>query len=607
MTETRAHRLTPVRNPSLMQWNAARFGGIAVLFLALLMPAVASAQDATSEPRQLLAPISDVLSAASWLWATGLDPRDPIDSAPSFAPTGGMTDAADASRDGGSLDVSVTRQVGLTPVSAEPALAVDPRDPSRVVLAVSALDLPSPAVYVSEDGGSSWDGPIQVPVQSGNERSIGAPVVAFDRQGVLFLAAQTVRIEELTEAALPLSVIHARLSVARSEDGGRTWQSAVAAVQGETNLGLAPDASGVLSGGFSLDFLDSPSLIVAPNPRQPASDTLTLAYTEFRTRYNVTQSPTGAALTTNDATSTIRIVQSTDGGSTWSSPTSVSPSAVRGIAAPPMPGAPPTVEAPPETIDAPVSQQPSPEFVAPGDQVLQGPHLAAFADGSLAIAYLDSTLDGPRQGLARVVVVTSADGGHTFTEPMTAAVFRETAAQPTTAFFRWWDSAFPSIAAGPAGDLVIMVATRETGDPADESDILIVHSPDHGATWDKPPVDASLNSGSAFFPALAAAPDGSMLAGWLALGESPAGVGYSLRLLSSGDDGVTWTPIEELGNANDDAFPNALLGYPGGAYLGGRLAIATTNEQSLTAWSDTSTSAANDPGQQVSVRVIPAS
>lgn len=599
MTDTRARCLTSSLKPAPLNRNAPRLVAVAMLFLTLAMPAAGSAQDASSEPRQILAPIRDVLSASSWLWVSGLDPRDPIGPVPSFALGGGVTEAVDPSPNAGSQDVHVTRQVGLTPVSAEPAFAVDPNDPSRVVLAVSALDLPSPAVYVSQNGGGSWDGPIQVPVQSGNERSIGAPVVTFDRQGVLYVAAQTVRGDELTGAALPLSVVSVQLAVARSDDGGRTWQNAVTAVQGETNLGLAPDVNDMLSGGLSLDFLDSPSLIVAPNPRRPDSDTLTLAYTEFRTRYNVSQSPTGMALIANDATSTIRIVQSMDGGATWSNPVAVGPSAMRGVSPPPL------ADAPPETIGAPEPPQPPRDFGAPGDQVVQGPRLAAFSDGTLAVAYLDTTLDGPRQGLARAMVATSTDGGRTFAEPVTAAVFREIGATPQTAFFRWWDGGFPGIAAGSADNLVITAATRATGNRADESDIIIVHSPDRGATWDAPVASESLNSGSAFFPTLTAASNGSVLAGWLALGESSAGGGYSLRMLSSDDGGVTWSAIDASGIANDDAFPNGLLGYPGGAYLGGRLTVAFADEQWLIAWPDTRVSAANAPGQQVSVRVLP--
>lgn len=597
MTGAKARARTLLRKLAQSPWNAARLISLAVLISALMMPTAVRAQDPASDPRQLLSPVSDVLSASSWLWAIGLDPRDPVGSLPTFGGANELPAAIDPLPERGSRDVLVTRQVGVTPVSAEPALAIDPSDPRRFVLAVSALDLPSPAVYVSEDGGGNWDGPIQVPVQAGNERSVGAPVVAFDRQGVLYLAAQTVRADELTASGLPVSIVGSRISVARSDDSGRTWQGAVVAVQGEMNLGLAPDASGMLSGGLSIGFLDSPSLVVAPNPRQSESDSLTLAYTEFLPRFNVSQSPSGAALIPSDAASTIRTVQSTDGGASWSDPISVSPPAMRGITPPP------TVEAPLDTIDALAPPQPDLDLAAPGDQVVQGARMTAFGDGSLAVAYLDSTLDGPHQGLARVMVATSADGGRTFADPVVAAVFREITAQPATAFFRWWDSAFPSIAAASDNDLVIAVSTRAIGYSDDESDILIAHSPDRGASWDVPVAGESRFSGSDFFPALGASGDGTLVAGWLILGEEPASAGYRLNLIASDDGGISWRAVEGSSAGVDEAVPNALLGYPGGLYLGGRIAVAA-NEQTLVAWPETPATDMGEPGQQISVRII---
>jgi len=598
MTATRLRTLPTWQNHPRSAWSDVRHLAVVVLLLSLFTPSVTRAQDTTPDPRQLLSPIHDVLSSSSWLWATGFDPRDPIGSPPFGVATGAFAVKA-ATPEAGVRDIRVTRQVGLTPVSAEPSLAIDPGDPRRVVLAVSALDLPSPAVYISEDGGHGWEGPIQVPVQTGSERSIGAPVIAFDSQGALLLASQTVSSDALMEGSLPLSVIRSRISVSRSDDGGRTWQNAVAAVQGEANLGLAPDASGMLSGGLSISFLDSPSLIAGANPRRPDSDTLTLAYTEFLTRYNVSQSPAGAALIANDASSTIRVVQSQDGGKTWSTPVSVTAPAVRGLAPPPSP------EAPPDAIGVPEAPQPPREFVAPGDQVVQGAHVASFPDGSLAVAYLDSTLDGPQQGLARVMVATSADGGRSFAEPVVAAVLREMAAQPATAFFRWWDSSFPGIAASDE-HLVIAVSTSASGDAADASDILIAHSPDRGATWDAPIAGESRIAGSDFFPVLSSSRDGTLLAAWMTLGMEPAGAGFGLNLISSDDGGITWGAIRDSDMSADVAAPNSLLGFPGGIYLGGRIAAASTPEQWLIASPMTFIDALVQPGQQIAVRLIPA-
>ena len=48
------------------------------------------------------------------------------------------------------------------------------------------------------------------------------------------------------------------------------------------------------------------------------------------------------------------------------------------------------------------------------DQTVQGPQPAVMADGTVVVAYLDTTLDGVQEGLATIMVTLSEDGGRTF-------------------------------------------------------------------------------------------------------------------------------------------------------------------------------------------------
>ena len=103
-----------------------------------------------------------------------------------------------------------------------------------------------------------------------------------------------------------------------------------------------------------------------------------------------------------------------------------------------------------------------------------------MADGTVVVAYLDTTLDGVQEGLATVMVTTSDDGGRTFGEPVQAGVFREIHFRPRNSFFRWWGAAFPQVTVGP-GDEIYVAITAKPGDrPTDDGDIILLRSLDKG-------------------------------------------------------------------------------------------------------------------------------
>lgn len=575
--------------PSRAQVRQGRMSPAMHAMLALLVVLLAAptqcaiAQDATES----LAPIANILSAPSWLLATGQDPRGLIG-----APSGGWQDGSGDPPAG-----SITRQIGLISASTSPSLAINPKDPSHLVLAVDAFDLPGTATYVSEDGGDSWLGPSQVAPLSGDLGTAGAPVVAFDSEGTAYLVSRSIGTDSVQAGDRAQQALRERIIVSRSVDGGRTWlQPAIVAGGGAESV-AATGPQGEPLAHLTTRFLDAPTLAIGPDPDAPDRDLLAVAYTELKLTSTTSADAATGAPARPAVTSTIRLVHSGNGGQSWSDPVAVSPEVSQELAAPQGP-APPL---PSDLVGVAMSPTPSPRGGGLGDQVLQGAQASFLSDGSLVVAYLDSTVDGAQQGLAVIRVARSHDGGSSFSPPVRAGVFHEIGARPNSAFFRWWDGAFPHMVAGAHDELYLAVAARSASDPGDEGDIALFRSVDKGDTWESMPNPTNATRGAQFFPALAVAPDGDLHLCWADLGQDPSGASFAVNYAVSHDAGESWAS-ETVAVASGI---NTLVGSPGGSYLGHGLAMAASSEQVAAAWPVTAQTPIGGPSQQVTVAALP--
>ncbi|MCD6034163.1 MAG: hypothetical protein K0S78_6349, partial [Thermomicrobiales bacterium] len=204
------------RTPSRRGGNHGRLGQrvLALLILTALLVAVAPPPSSRAENEaipvgefRLLEPVEHMLSASSWVMATGQDPRL-LD-----IPTGGSARGIDwtgygvvpgGSRSGSAMAPQVpfrsaapafsrnqllTRQLGLFPLNTEPHIAVNPLDPEHLVVGVIDYNFPSMSSYVSFDGGETWEGPNQLRYFQEDFSAAGDPVVAFDRDGNVYMAS----------------------------------------------------------------------------------------------------------------------------------------------------------------------------------------------------------------------------------------------------------------------------------------------------------------------------------------------------------------------------------------------------------------------------------
>jgi hypothetical protein len=167
------------------------------------------------------------------------------------------------------------------PFENEPSIAVNPANPSNIV--VAAHDYSDPnyivgiSVYRSFDGGKTWLGPVRMVPTYGD--SLSDPSLAAGRDGTIYLSYLSVG-------------VFSEITLAISRDGGATWDI-VRALNYSTSA-----------------FYDKPWIAVGPDPSNPLMDNIYITYTEFKGFFEVNLS--------------IKIIVSRDGGRTFEGPYIVS-------------------------------------------------------------------------------------------------------------------------------------------------------------------------------------------------------------------------------------------------------------------------------------------
>jgi hypothetical protein len=615
--------------------NHGRLGRrlLALLILTALLVAVAPPPSSRAENEaipvgefRLLQPIENMLSASSWVMATGQDPRL-LD-----IPTGGSARGIDwtgygvvpgGSRTGSAMAPQVpfrsaapafsrnqllTRQLGLFPLNTEPHIAVNPLDPEHLVVGVIDYNFPSMSSYVSFDGGETWEGPNQLRYFQEDFSAAGDPVVAFDRDGNVYMASISLGFEEFRLGSLVSATEISSIVVSKSEDDGLTWGESVSTARSTVETTSFPDETGRERGEVAADFLDKPWMAIGPDPEDPERDIIYIAYTEFKTRYTTLYADELPFLTSPITETTIRLVRSTDGGATWSDPIGVSPTVFQAEGASEEgEGGASAVDA--QTDDGEINQQAQQEGEATGseaDQTVQGPQPAVMADGTVVIGYLDTTLDGVQEGLATVMVTLSEDGGRTFGEPVQAAVFREIHFRPRNTFFRWWGAAFPQVTVGPDDEIYVAVTAKPGDKPTDDGDIFLLRSLDKGVNWEPPVrINADDTDRIQFFPAIDVSPDGTLHAMWGDMRDDPQEARFHIYYSESDDQGETWGFVDEEIGLNvpetrvTDFASNSLRGFPGGRFLGDYFGLAASEDDVYLVWADTRLGEYAGPNQQI--------
>ena len=576
----------------------------------------------------LLEPIRNQLGGASWAAASGYDPRlwsvptggaarnvvdwNAYSGAPAAAPGGVAYQPQVPFRSAApafSRNQIVTRQLGLFPLQTEPHIAVNPNDPEHLVLGVIDYNFPSMSTYVTFDGGETWDGPNQVDYFQEDVSAAGDPVVAFDRDGNVYMVSISLGFEEYRLGTLVSFAEISSMVVSKSDTDGESWSDAISTARSTIETFSLPDETGRERGQVAIDFLDKPWIAVGPHPDDPARDVIYLTYTEFKTRYSTLYADELPFLTSPVTETTIRMVRSEDEGATWSEPVAVSPTVFQAE------GASEEDEGEGRASGAETqnddgeggggTQEEGESAVGAQNQTVQGSQPQVLSNGTLVVAYLDTTNDGVQEGLSRIMVGKSTDRGQTF-ETSQAGVFRELHFRPRNATFRYWGAAFPQMTVGPKDEIYVATTALPPDKPTDDGDIYLMRSLDQGATWD-PPVRLNQDDTDRpqFFPALDVSPDGRLHAMWGDMRDDPDEARYHIYYTQSLDQGVTFGfDNPEIGLSVPDTratdfASNSLRGFPGGRFLGDYFAIAATDEDAYLVWADTRLGEFGGPNQQI--------
>lgn len=211
------------------------------------------------------------------------------------------------------------------------------------------------------------------------------------------------------------------------------------------------------------------------------------------------------------------------------------------------------------------------------------------ADGNITVLYQDfkdnvrdfQNLEGPPWTEPSALVVTrSVDGGRSFSP----GVELESGLIGTKRFLVFLPE-FPSLAAGPQGELFVAWADGRNG----AEDVYLRRSGDGGQTWtDALRVnDNPVDDGTAqYLPALAVARNGRVDVVFFDRRNDPANLRNDAYLATSEDGGGSFRNIR-LSSESFDSRVGPSAGPLLPADLGTRLGLAATAQSSLAAWTDT--------------------
>lgn len=208
-------------------------------------------------------------------------------------------------------------------------------------------------------------------------------------------------------------------------------------------------------------------------------------------------------------------------------------------------------------------------------------------NGTLAVAfdYMDLTTSGSIP--TRLAVVTSPDGGATWTPPTLIATISDILGVFPPERYR--NVSLPAFAADPAhGTLYIAWADKRTGD----ADILLAASHDGGQTWPTPirvNDDPTGDHANQFQPQLAVAPNGVVTVSFFDTRDDPDHRLIDVYLAQSVDGGASFLPNVRVTSQSWDPRVDAPVDGGGLQFIGDYQGLAVNNQFAYPFWNDTRT------------------
>ncbi len=524
---------------------------LALLMSTLIAPTFSQDDKVLGHDVSLLMPIADALSGSVWLRLKGLDPINAADQYSGFTmQSPGAGPVFIPFREPSpkfSRNIIVSYNTGRYPYQTEPCIAVNPANSDHLLMAMDDYNFNGDAIYVSLDGGATWEGPIAMKVLMRDQWG-GNPALAFSRNGDAYFAQMSIGYKWVTIANLALVAEYASIAVYKStrDEKGFSWSDPIPAAQefpysNQTHLNIL--------------FLDRPWLAVGPDPKDPDRDNVYLTYTEFIETYPILEEYPylGAPL----VSITIKLRRSTDGGATFSDPVAVSP-----------------------TYSYLVGEE--------YHRIVQGSQSFVTSGGKLYVAFYDALDDGPWKGLFAPTITWSMDGGLSFSKPVAMDHVWEIDYFVPPTFFRAWPSMSPRIAADGEDNVYAVFVANPLG--PDDSDVFFSASYDGGKTWSKHKrINDDLTTKDQFFQSIGVSRNGTIHVAFGDKRDDPNDVRYHMYYTKSSDKGETW-----MQNARITDYPsNPNHGIP--AFLGDFFSLAVSEEDVHIAWTDTRLGGSGSP------------
>lgn len=212
---------------------------------------------------------------------------------------------------------------------------------------------------------------------------------------------------------------------------------------------------------------------------------------------------------------------------------------------------------------------------------------AVLPDGTLAVAFDYFDLMSTGKIPTRLAIVTSPDGGSTWTSPTSIATISDILGVFPPDRYR--NLSLPAFAADPKhGNLYIAWADKQTGD----ADILFSSSSDKGRTWSMPVRvndDPANNRANQFQPQLAVADNGVVTLSFFDTRNDIHHHLIDVYMAQSTDGGVTFRPNVLVTSQSWDPAIDAPIDGNGLEFIGDYQGLAVNNQFAYPFWNDTRT------------------
>lgn len=443
---------------------------------------------------------------------------------------------------------------GPQPVN-EPSIAINPKDPKNLVAGGNDYNLgytPGDGyplartvwagVYTSKDGGQTWTrgwipgypGDPRGPSALTGANAAGDAAIAFAPDGTAYYAGiafkrvQAGASTNLVGGAAASVVDAPHLFIARSSDGGLTWDQVAVPQNGIGYAVTLGNPVRPVGAAASPAFNDKEYIAVGPD------GTVYVTWTAFR----FVLTPAGPIL--DEAP--ISLIRSSDRGATWTEPLVLS----RG----------------------PFNQGSVP-VVAP--------------DGTLTVLW--SEFDDPSEKTLEIVARSSGDGGRSFGPIVSIAPAETVEPRHSTRTHTLPSLAVDASDGAHRGRLAAVWASNESGD----ADAFLSLSTDRGVTWSKPVQvndEATDRARAQYFPWAAVGADGAVHVLYLDASQDDQNQRLA-AVVSSTLDGVRFHHQV----VSDAPFLADRDGFTGDNFLGDYLGMAAGELGLFPIWPDTRTGA----------------